>query len=285
MDNQDGSRASKTSEVDAVMEAYRALPTDQLIADSIILTNDPETGPRLAGAAVFGFTRSGQYIDTARGLIDQIVNNAEQISWHMSAYPAILDGLGADYNASPLAMREITKAVSHQLGGKTLSLRSEVHWHLYAECLDRAWYFMLNSTRYFDPEFALKPGQQDYIVTIREFRNHMAHRDKAVLDVNSPDWRSMSRNAEGWHEIGYKRDKRNRIEFSPVGVAFEGRTLKMPISQEGFQQFKNIIASTYDHLQRSSLDRLTRQFEDHPETMPTVDRVGTILRDSIEPAG
>jgi hypothetical protein len=271
-------------DLEAVMAAYRALPTDQLVADSIVLTSDPETGPRLAGAAVFGFTRSGQYIDTARGLIDQIIANTEQISWHMSAYTVISDHIGKDYDASPLAMHELSKAVYHQQAAQTLSLRSEVHWHLYAECLDRAWYYMRNSTRYFDPDFNPNDVQQKYIETVRQFRNHMTHRDQAIRDINSPDWRSMSRNAEGWHEVGYKRDNRNRIEFSAVGGPYKGQTLKMPMSHEGFLQFKNIIKQTYGHLQRSCLRTLPLQFTRQPETMPRVDQVGTLMRHSVEPA-
>ncbi len=283
MDQDRGNPDGTTHELDAVLAAFRSLPTDQLIAETLLLTNDSDIGPRLAGAATFGFTRSGQYLDAARGLIDQIVTNADQISWHMSAYAVSLDRIGEDYDQSPLAIRELSKAASHQMGAKTLSLRSEVHWHLYAECLDSAWHFMRNSTRYLDPGFTPKPGQQECVVTIREFRNHMKHRDKAVLNIESPDWQSISRDTEGWFEIGYKRDKRNRIVFSPVSGDRKGRTLKMPISQEGFQQFKNIIAGTYEHLQRRCLETLHHQFTDHPGTMPTVDRVGTLVRDSIEP--
>ncbi len=282
MENESGNSAGETTDLEAVMAKYRALPTDDLIAESILYTNDPETGPRLAGAAVLGFTRSGQYVDTARGLIDQIVNNADQVSWHMSAYSVILDAIGKDYDRSPLAIREMSKAVSHQRGAMTLSLRAEVHWHLYAECL-RAWYFMLNSAQHFDPGFTLKPAQQDYIVTIREFRNHLAHRDKAISNINSPDWRLMSRSGDDWYEIGYQRDNRNRIRFSPVSGPLKGRTLRMPMSQEGFQRFKNIIAYTYERLERLALDRLTRQFVDRSETMPAVDQVGMLASDSIEP--
>lgn len=275
---------SYTSDLGAVMAAYRSLPTEDLVAETLLLTSDSKTGPRLAGAATLGFTRSRQYLDTARGLMEQIEANGDQISWHMSSYFVILDGIGDDYDRSPVAVRELSKAVSHELGAKTLSLHSEIHWHLYVECLDRAWYFMRNSTMYLDPEFTLKPGQQDYIVTIREFRNHLAHRDKAILAIDSPDWQSMSRDAGDWFEIGYKRDKRNRIEFSPVSGDLKGRTLKMPMSQEGFLRFKNIMASTFVHLQRACLDRLTLQFSTKPGTLPRVDQVGALVRDTIEPA-
>jgi hypothetical protein len=283
MNNDDGVSTDKARELAAVMAAYRALPTEQLIAEAILLTHGPEMGPRLAGAVVMGFTRSGHYIDTARGLIDQIVGNLEQISWHMSAYSVIRDRISKDYNASPLAMRELTRAVAHQLGAKTLSLRSEVHWHLYTECLDRAWFFMVNSAKHFDSGFTLMPVHQVYVVTIREFRNHLAHRDKAISNIDSPDWHAMSRTVQGWHEIGYKRDKRNRIIFSPVSGDLKGRTLKMPMSLEGFQQFKNIIAYTYERLERLSLDRLTHLFTVCPESIPTVEQVGKLSRDVIEP--
>lgn len=282
MANQDRIPGGKTNDLDAVMAAFSALPTEQLVAESLILANDSESGLRLAGAAVFGFSRSGQYIDTARGLIDQILANADQISWHMDGYSVIFDRLREDYDASPLAERELEKAASHEEGAKALSLRSEIHWHLYAECLHRAWYYMRNSRMYFDPDFAVKPTQQNYIEIVRAFRNHMTHRDKAVSVSDSADWRSMSRSAEGWHHIGYRRDRMNRIEFSPVDGPFKGRTVKMPMNEEGFRRFKNIIADTYEDLRRSCLDRLRRQFTHHPETMPAVDQVGTLSRDVLE---
>lgn len=201
----------------------------------------------------------------------------------MVAYAVIIDGIGDDYDASPFARHEIGKAVSHQLGANALSVRSEVHWHLYVECLDRAWYFMPNSAKHFDPGFTLKPAQQDYIVRIREFRNHLAHRDKAIADIESLDRRSMSRSRGDSYEVGYKRDNRNRIEFSPVSGDFKGRTLKMPMNQEGFQQFKNIITYTDERLKQSALDRLARHFTDHPDTMPAVSQVGALSQDGVEP--
>jgi hypothetical protein len=60
MEEKDENHIGETIDLEAVMAAYRALLTDQLIAESILLTSDPETAPRLAGAAVFGFSRSTQ---------------------------------------------------------------------------------------------------------------------------------------------------------------------------------------------------------------------------------
>jgi hypothetical protein len=260
MTNLSNNDTSDENDLPELIEAYRALPTDQLVAESILLTCDPVAGPRLAGAAVLGFTRAGQYVDTARGLIDQIVLNAEQMSWHMEAYSVIRDGMGTDYDGSPLAQREVARAAYHHRGAVALSVRSEVHWHLYAACLDRSWHFMLNSAKHFDPSFALKPVQEHYIETIRAFRNHLEHRDKAVWDSNSEDWASMSRSGEDWFEIGYRRDNRNRILFTPLTGRFQGTTLKMPMSQDGFLEFKNINVYTYERLQHSTLDRPRRRF-------------------------
>lgn len=76
-----------------IMVAYEALPTDQLVADIVIYTHDGERSLHWTAAAVLDYSRGGLYLDTARTLITQILEDASEISWREGAYEVIRAGV------------------------------------------------------------------------------------------------------------------------------------------------------------------------------------------------
>lgn len=267
-----------------VMAAYRKLPTDQLVSDTIIHTRDDADAIRWAAAAVLGFSRSGYYLDTARSLMDQLMQDATEISWRMNAYDLMFGDLKQRYHDGQRPLAGVERATNFRLGAQYLTIFAEVLWHFYAVSLQRSWHFMANSARGVDPAFAPTTGEANYLELIRAFRNHMEHRDKATRDIGSHDWQSMSKAEQHTITVGYRRDYQNNIRFVPVEKGpLVGKEQKMPINPVGFERFETMLIAAYERLKHTCLGQLEQHFLAHPDQLPSLDQVGGTLTDSMEP--
>jgi len=267
-----------------VMTAYRELPTDQLVSDTIIRTRDDADAVRWAAAAVLGFSRSGYYLDTARSLMDQLMKDAREISWRMNAYDLMFDELEQRYRDGQRPLAGVERSVKLRFGAQYLTIFAEVLWHFYAVSLQRSWHFMANSARVVDSAFAPTTDEANYLELIRAFRNHMEHRDKATRDISSHDWRSMSKDEQHTVTVGYRRDQQNNIRFVPVEKGpLVGKEQRMPINPAGFERFETMLIAAYERLKHTCLGQLEQHFLAHPDQLPSLDQVGGTLTDSMEP--
>jgi len=270
------------------LAAYREnIPTDALISDTIILVprDDLNEPVRWAAAAVLGFSRGGYYLDTARSLMEQVMKDATEISWRMQAFALAFDEVSRG-GWPPAAWQEarLTAAANLKTGAQNLSVYAEILWHFYAVSLQHAWYFMENSAKAIDPTFARTTDEAAYVDLIQAFRNHMEHRDKATRDIDSHDWRSMSRGEQHTVTVGYRRDQENSILFVPVEKGpLVGKEQKMPMNPAGFERFETMLISAYERLRRTCLEQLEQHFLAHPDLLPPLDQVGRTLSDSMEP--
>jgi len=271
-------------ELERIMAAYQDLPTDQLISDTIFLTRESdEDNDRWAAAAVLGYSQGGLYLDTARTLLRQIFEDAKEISWRMEAYEVVRAEVEAGSAHPDISIQEIAVAANHGQGAMYLHQVGEVLWHYYVISLQHAWHFLANSARIIDPGFTATPTEEAWLELIRSFRNHMEHRDKAVRDISSEDWRSMSRASKNAFELGYRRDAGNNIAFVPIGGPNKGQELQMPINQAGFEQAARFCQGIHLRVQKACLRRLFEQFAAHRDTIPPLDQVGGTMTEILEP--
>jgi hypothetical protein len=262
------------------MAAYARLPIDQLVSDAVVYTTGSDNEIKQAAAAVFGINRGGLYLDSARGLIAQIEADVREVSWRMPAYEAIWSSAA---QRPTYDRREVVHAVSHQQAAFYLHQVAEILWHLYAVSLHRARYFMENCATIIDPRFKLTPLQDDWAETIRTFRNHMEHRDKAMRDISSRDWQSMSHESREAFVLGYRLDTERNVFYVPSDGRWKDQERRMPVNQAGFDQATVVIQEIHDHVKKASMKRLKRYFAAYPETMPSIDQVGKTMREVMEP--
>jgi len=239
-----------------VMKEYRGITTDNLLADTLIRTSGDPDAPMRAAAATLGFTRSAQYMDAARSLMHQIMDEAEEIAWNMEAYERILGELRRHGQRTPTSNIQIKAAVKFNLGGKTLSVHAELLWHFYALSLQHVWHFMLNSLHAIDPIYTPAKDVLDYLEIIRLFRNHMEHRDKATANITSADWLTMSKQDSHSATVGYERDQDNNITFVVTDKKnpLDGTTQKMPVNPKGFERFETMIITVYQQISENCLE-------------------------------
>lgn len=270
--------------LEQVMAAYRNLPTDQLISDTVILTSDDGMDAlRRAGAATLGYSRGSYYLDTARSLMRQIIEDAHEISWRMDAYNAIFSDLEADGCRTETTGKRIEKAVKERLGAQYLSLHAEILWHFYSVSLQHAWHFMENCAKAVDPTFAFTGNEEHYLTIIQAFRNHMEHRDKAARSTRSKDWQSMSREEKDAFQLGYRRDWQNNIFFIPATGPLQGQEQQMPVNPAGFQRFETLLIAAYERLKCACIRKLEQYFANHPDELPPLDQIGKTLTDHFNP--
>jgi uncharacterized protein (DUF1778 family) len=246
------------------------------------ITHQGEDAVHWAAAAVLGFSRAKFYIDTARSLMDQIMNEAEEIDWNLRSYDDLMQSLRKERRPTQITEAKMQMAAKYRLGSHALSVHAEVLWHFYASSLQHAWHFLNNCVTIVDPQFSTDDGVKDYLDLIRAFRNHMEHRDKATLNINSGDWKSMSNREQHSVTVGYRRDHRNNIIFVPMGKGpLAGKQQKMPINPEGFLKFQKIIDSIYEHLGEVCIERLESYFIAHPDDLPREDQVGGTMNEHM----
>lgn len=269
------------------MAAYAKLPIDKLIADTVTYTHEGEAASHWAAAAVLGYSRGGLYLDTARSLIEQILADASEISWRMGAYDVVKPTIGGvlmNPFAVQLSSELVVEAVTHQQGALHLRRMAEVLWHFYASSLKHAWYFLKNSAQIVDPSFTPTRDEAEWIAIVMTFRNHMEHRDKAVSNLSSRDWQSMSREDQDVFELGYRLDTDGNVLYVPVEGKWKGQVQRMPINQTGFDHAESICQGIWRRIQPKCLQRLDQYFTAHPGEIPALDQVGMTMSDVIEPA-
>lgn len=266
-----------------VMIAYRQLPLDNLVSDTLVLTSQ-EADPILgAASASFGFSRAKFYIDNARSLMNQILSEAEEIDWNMSVYGDLLAGLPRKRRQATMTSAIIEMAVKYRSGANLLSVHSELLWHYYALSLQHAWHFLENCVKIVDEDYERDSCDNSYVELIRAFRNHMEHRDKATLNLSSADWKSMSRRDQHNVIVGYKRDHKNNILFMPTGKGpLVGAQQLMPMNLEGFERFEKMVTRLYEHLRDTCINKLGSHFDLFPDEIPPLDRVGDTLSEQME---
>ncbi|MGI8482662.1 MAG: hypothetical protein ACR2OU_00170 [Thermomicrobiales bacterium] len=271
------------SALDEILEVYREQPTDNLISDTIIISGEGGLDSlRRARAATLGYSRAGYYLDTARSLMRQMMEDTQEIAWRMDAYALFAEDQRDDLSDKILEDLA-TKAVKAKQVARYLSIQAEIFWHFYVASLQHAWYFMQHCAQAVDPEFSFAPEGLKYLTLIRAFRNHMEHRDKAAGDLTSGDWQSMSRIDREKVLLGYRRDRHNNIHFVPINGPLGGIPQQMPMNPEGFEKFESMFIDSYERLRDSCIQRLEQYLSEHPEKTPNFDQVGGTLTDYMEP--
>lgn len=276
-----------TDKFHVVMNRFGEQPTEILLAESIIYTNDDPSDLTLrkAAAAAMGYSRAGLYIDAARSLLEQILADAAEISWRKQAYDLFMPILQSRYSLNNMMTEELradlAAVVSLIEGAKYLSKDAELVWHLYAVCLDRSRYFMENSIRWVDPCFVFTEEEANYAKILRAFRNHLEHRDKALSSVSGADWETFTDAEKDAITIVYRKNIENEVLFYSNDKDFRGMELSMPLNQVGFSTHQNLIERMHNQIKEASLQNLSHHFKQNPNELPDVEVVGTLITDDL----
>lgn len=111
----------------------------------------------------------------------------------------------------------------------------------------------------------------------------MEHRDEAIRDVSSQDWRSMSHETAEAFVLGYRCDAARNVFYVPTRGRWEGQERRMPLNRAGFDEAAAVIQGMHDRIRKVCLKRLKQHFTAHPETIPPFREIGATVQEVMEP--
>lgn len=274
--------------LESILSRFAELPTDELIAETLIWTTDrTEKNMKAAVAASIGHSRGGLYLDAARSLVRQIELEVQEVSWRMEAAAVLepqlrqkvnqLNQLPEDLVNEIEAFGKLKYAANYQMKNQ------EILWHFYMTSIDKSRHYMINSLRQIDPNFKLDPKTEWLFETIRQFRNHIEHRDKAIQNLDSKDWQTMSKSDHHKVSFGYEMIATNVIRFFTPDRKEEYREYKISISEDSFEAFAKIVQNLHSTIRGKCLSRLSSFFVSRPQSIPELSEIGTLVTESIGP--